>query len=119
MNIKQIRQTLEELSLLRAVTEQLIHSDESTKQVMLDSIDKQFFLLAEELLLPFSDMCKIYNKPQNEVELIVKKQREAKKALIAPLYFKDSMGAVINDAQANYEINVLGLGHKIKNNRGE
>ena len=57
--------------------------------------------------------------PSDEVEHICLVQREKKKSnqIQAPLYFKDSMNPIQNDAQINYEINVLGLGHQTTNKK--
>lgn len=107
--------TLNELSLIRAIVVQLLRSDESTKQQLLNSIDSQFFSLAENINLPFSQIVSIYNLPQDEVDSICKSQRQSRidshrlNQIEAPLYFKDTMNSLQNDAQLNYEVNVLGL----------
>lgn len=129
---KQTKQTLDELSLLRAVTCNLLRSDEVARDAILDSIDERIYDLSLDILLPFSDLVRVYNMPSDEVEHICLVQREKKKQerklevepkahhsyggsqnqLEAPLYFKDSMNPIINDAQINYEVNVLGFTNK-------
>ena len=108
---KQTKQTLDELSLLRAVTCQLLRSDDVARDAILDSIDERIYDLSLDILLPFSDLVRVYNMPSDEVEHICLVQREKKKSnqIQAPLYFKDSMNPIINDAQTNYEVNVLGF----------
>lgn len=112
---KQTKQTLDELSLLRAVTCNLLRSDEVARDAILDSIDERIYDLSLDILLPFSDLVRVYNMPSDEVEHICLVQREKKqqeRKLEAPLYFKDSMNPIINDAQINYEVNVLGFTNK-------
>lgn len=111
---KQTKQTLDELSLLRAVTCQLLRSDDVARDTILDSIDERIYDLSLDILLPFSDLVRVYNMPSDEVEHICLVQREKKKSnqLQAPLYFKDSMNPINNDAQTNYEVNVLGFTNK-------
>ena len=111
---KQTKQTLDELSLLRAVTCQLLRSDDVARDTILDSIDERIYDLSLDILLPFSDLVRVYNMPSDEVEHICLVQSEKKKSnqLQAPLYFKDSMNPSNKDEKTNYEVNVLGFTNK-------